>query len=288
MNPNLMLIPYCKPHLNSAGIVAHLASLGLIINNSSYAQRQIELLGYHRLRIYFLSRRDLTAHGKPFYPNVTFEHVISLYNDDRKIRSITFDAIGVFELLFRNAFSEKISALYGSHPYMNDCLYRHPDKKLPSLQFFTSTYLKSKDQRAKHYLETYEPFLPPIWILKEFFTFGQSINIFQALSDSIQRDVAIFFGISERKVFESWLKCLLDLRNACAHHDRIFNKTFSKNPRLLRRANVPHSPANKLKALLECLDYMTFNCNSATGSVTSVLDVITSPESNIIPLECGY
>lgn len=261
-----MLSPYRKPHLNSQDAIRKLTSQGLIINNPVDAQQQIDLLGYHRLRIYFLSRRNLNIAGKPFRAGVTFEQIISLYNADRQLRSIVFDAIGVFEILFRNAFSEKISALYGSHPYMEDSLYCKPDKKMHSLQFFTSTYLKSKDQRAKYYLKTYEPFLPPIWILKEFFTFGQSINIFENFSDSIRLDVAMFFGVRERKVFEAWLKCLLDLRNACAHHDRIFNKTFSKNPPLLRRANIPRSPANKLCALLECLDYMTNHCNSPTDS----------------------
>ena len=68
--------------------MAHLVSCGLIVHDPVDAERKLRLIGYHRLRIYFLARRNQGAAGKPFEANVTFDDIICLYEFDAKLRLI--------------------------------------------------------------------------------------------------------------------------------------------------------------------------------------------------------
>lgn len=264
MQPN----PYQKPYATAAQRVAHLRACGLRIERPNVAARKIEEIGYERLRIYFLSRRDHGQPGKPFRPGTTYNHILRIYECDAKLRDICFMGVGRFELAFRNCISEVLSARYGSHPYFQMTAFSDSKKHNEALQKVIQVYTQSKDQRAKHYRDTYsEPPLPPIWVLKEFLTFGASARLYAALSTSVRTDVAAHFGINSLPVFDSWIPAFVDLRNICAHHDRLFNRRFAKQPQHYRQANIPAAPAATLRAQLECLD----QCLRATGATDDLV-----------------
>lgn len=248
---------YTKPHALPRDWVTHLLGCGLIVPRRSFAEKQIMLIGYHRLRIYFLSRRNLHAPGKPFITGTTFNDILKIYKFDAQLRAVCFDACGKFELLFRNSIAEALSNTHGSHPYFELTAYKGQAERRDGLKMLSALYAASKDPRARHYLDTYQtPLLPPIWTMKEFLTFGASERFFSLLSGSIRNQVAREFGLPNVQAFESWIRCLVDLRNICAHHDRLFNRSMQKQPIHLKRAAIPTAPVNKVKAILECLDWM--------------------------------
>jgi len=281
---------YVKPHATGRQRVDHLRRLGLHIPRPNVAAKKIDAIGYERLRIYLLSRRDQSVPGKPFLRGTTYQNILKIYACDAKLRDACFIAVGQFELHFRNAVSERLSHLYGSHPYHVGAAFKNAGAQAKCLQTFTSVYLGSKDRRAKHYGSKYDhPFLPPIWRMKEFLTFGKVSWIFKDLSDHIRRDVAHEFGVPAVDVFTQWLDCLVDLRNICAHHDRLFNRSMQKQPGRLRAGNVPlaATPSNKLKAILECLDYMMAARGSPVNAVATVRAILQRyPE--VLPHEVGY
>lgn len=273
---SMMPNPYTKPHATAAERVEHLRAKGLTISRPQVAARKIEEIGYERLRIYFLSRRDRSLPDKPFQVGTTYKDILRLYECDSKLRNICFDEVGRFEVIFRNRLSETLSARFGGHPYSEVAAYKTAKDRNDRFQRILYTFNDSKDARAKHYLNTYtEPTLPPIWVLKEFLTFGASANLYNALSTNIRSQIAASFGVASLPVFDSWIKCFVDLRNICAHHDRLFNRGFQKQPQRLTRAAVP-SPATdntKLKAQIECLDFVLGNLG-AKRLVTKVEKII--------------
>lgn len=281
---------YTKPHATGRQRVDHLRNLGLSVPRPNLAAKKIDAIGYERLRIYLLSRRDHTLPNKPFLPGTTYKNILRIYDCDVKLRDACFVAVGQFELHFRNAVSERLSDIYGSHPYYDVSAFNSAKAQQKCLQTFTSIYLGSKDRRAKHYGETYDyPFLPPIWRMKEFLTFGKASWIFKDLSKSVREDVAKEFGVLHLDTFTLWLDCLVDLRNICAHHDRLFNRSMPKQPARYINGNVPlvATPSNKLKAILECLDFMMDKRGSPVNAVTTVQHIIGKyPE--VRPAEVGY
>jgi abortive infection bacteriophage resistance protein len=196
--------------------------------------------------------------------------------------------VGRFELAFRNRLSEVLSSQFGSHPYFQETAFRDSKHHNEALQKTLQVFSQTKDQRAKHYRTTYtEPPLPPIWILKEFLTFGATARFYAALASPIRTDIARAFGVTTLPVFDSWIQCFVDLRNICAHHDRLFNRRFQKQPQLYKRENVPNASAVTLKAQLECLDHVLCNVEGAGDLVNRVQRVINRfPE--VQSVEVGY
>ena len=147
---------------------------------------------------------------------------------------------------------------------------------------------QSKDQRADHYRTTYtEPPLPPIWMLKEFLTFGASARLHAALANSVRTEIAAHFGVTTLSVFDSWVRCFVDLRNFCAHHDRLFNRRFQKQPERLQRAAIPIASPPTLKAQLECLDHALTSANAVGNLVNRVREVLDRyPE--VLNTEAGF
>ncbi len=279
---------YDKPHATAKEGVDHLKSRGLIVTDSDAAARKIEEIGYERLRIYFLSRRDHTTTNKTFRAGTTYEDILRLYACDEEIRNICFIGVGKFELAFRNRLSEALSDAHGSHPYFEKSIFQDDKGRKESLHKILSVYTQSNDQRAKHYRLKYsEPILPPIWILKEFLTFGVSARICFTLEKSLREDIAGHFGVSSWEAFRSWVKCFVDLRNICAHHGRLFNRRFQKQPIILRSSSVPAAPQATLKALLECLDY-TLDQANITGDFVGRIETVLNRYPEIKKLEVGY
>ena len=226
----MALIPYVKPHASSIDRIAHLRARGLIVPRPNTAAHKIELIGYERLRIYFLSRRQAGLAGSPFNPGTTYKDIIRLYNCDMLLREICFAAVGQFELLLRNSMSEALSKSYGSHPYFEIAAYKDASSQVESVRKFADVFMTSKDRRAKHYKDTYsDPALPPIWHMKEFMTFGATSRILKHLSGQIRTAIACDFGIPKDAIFTNWVEAFVDLRNICAHHDRLFNRKFQKS-----------------------------------------------------------
>ncbi|MGB3313623.1 MAG: Abi family protein [Albidovulum sp.] len=255
----MTLPPYTKPHASASDRVQHLRAKGLSILRPNVAARKIEMIGYERLRIYFLSRRDHTLAGKPFLPGTSYNDILKIYECDAKLRAACFSAVGQFEILLRNRISEELSARYGSHPYFDPTAFKTKELHLEALQKLSSVYNLSKDKRAKHYKENYSnPPLPAIWTLKEFLTFGATSRLLKALDGPVVKAVALDFGVPTDQLLENWVEALVDLRNVCAHHDRLFNRAFQKQPQRHQQAGVPAAgvPSNKMRALILCLDHM--------------------------------
>lgn len=283
----MALPPYTKPHATAEDRVRHLRGKGLIVPRPAVAARKIEAIGYERLRIYFLSRRQLSVPGRPFVSGTSYREILRLYECDSRLRDVCFQAAGNFELLFRNSISENLSRAFGSHPYFDIRAFSSAESNLHAGKMFAEVYLKSKDRRAKHFRDNYGyPIMPPIWTMKEFLTFGASSRIFQFLSSSVRGAVALEFGVKKDPVFTNWVECLVDLRNICAHHDRLFNRGFQKHPATLA-AGIPTANPKTLKAVLQCLDYMMDSRGVGVGVTDRVENILRKyPEINMS--EAGY
>lgn len=282
--------PYTKPHKTPAQLAQHLVDCGLPLpgRTRQYAEKKIAQVGYERLRIYFLSRRQVNIPGKPFLPGTTFRDIIALYEFDEKLRLFCFLHLGRFEIALRNQLSEILSHRYGSHPYFDNSAYRTSKTRASALGRLSDIFYKKNDQRARHYFDEYNPpMVPPIWVMKEFLTFGNLSHVLEQVSTPIQNDLATAFGMPNYQMLENWIKALIDLRNDCAHHDRLFNRSFQKQPQRYINAGVPTAPQNKLKALLECLEFLLRSQGYNDPIVSAVAKMITR-YSAVTPTEVGY
>lgn len=71
-----------------------------------------------------------------------------------------------------------------------------------------------------------------IWVACEVWDFGCMSTLFAGLKTADQDAIAQSYGVSDGRVFASWLRGLNYLRNVCAHHSRLWNRNIVEEPRL--------------------------------------------------------
>lgn len=77
-----------------------------------------------------------------------------------------------------------------------------------------------------------------MWAAVELLDWGALVRLLAFAPPSVQDAVAETFGLRAPQIV-SWLRALNIVRNACAHHGRLFNRVYTKRPRLPEAGRVP-------------------------------------------------
>lgn len=70
----------------------------------------------------------------------------------------------------------------------------------------------------------------PVWALTELLELGQLSNLYQGMLQKDAEELALAFGVPKKKIMISWLASLNYVRNAAAHHARLFNRKLQNAP----------------------------------------------------------
>jgi abortive infection bacteriophage resistance protein len=209
--------PYTKPARDPAALIAHLTARGLTIPNVALATHALERIGYYRLLIYMRPLQDPTT--KNFLAGTTFEQIVDLYNFDRELRLHCLDAIERIEVAVRSAVINELSVRYGAHFHLER---RHFEDK-DGYRGFMNESIKARYLGITHYYDNYnDPSIPPIWTILEGVTLGTLSRMFSQLHLTNRRLISQRFNYPEPTMV-SWVRSLNNLRNACAHHNRLWN-----------------------------------------------------------------
>lgn len=246
---------YTKPHLTFEKQLELLKSRGLIVADESEALTYLRSLGYYRLSGYWYPFRELIItkdakdrHLKPqrkdtFIRNSEFQHVVDLCLFDKKLRLLLLDAIERVEIAIRVS----IAHLLGKYN-----LFAHIDPKFLHGNFtkkiehktgktkhqqwlinLEKQIKRSKEDFVQHYKDKYGPPLP-IWVAVELWDFGMMSMLYQGMHVNDKEIIAKQYGIQNWQIMESWLRCLNFIRNAVAHHNRLWNRVLTEQPKLPR------------------------------------------------------
>lgn len=193
------------------------------------AARYLTHINYYRLRAYWLvfeAPAESGAHR--FKAGTQFQHPLSLYVFDRKLRLLVIEAIERMEVSFRTRFAYVLGNRYGSHAYLDKSLFRSDDIYESCLKSLCDEFKRSRETFIAHYKNTYdEPHLPPIWVACEIMSFGQLSKWFQNLRKNRDReDISAIFGMDEL-ILRSFMHHLTHVRNYAAHHSRLWNRKFT-------------------------------------------------------------
>ena len=100
---------YAKVPLSVDDALSHLWQRRLMIDDRSNNARALRSIGYFRLHIYM--RRFQNAATKQFWPRTRFTDIVELYDFDRRLRSVTMNAIERVEVALRSALSLLMAAI---------------------------------------------------------------------------------------------------------------------------------------------------------------------------------
>jgi len=250
-----------KPPLTLDQHINLLISRGLIINDQTLVKDYLQFIGYYRLSAYFIPFQTVDNKSEPhqFKPNTTFENVLDLYIFDRKLRLLFLDAIERIEVAIKAIISNTITLKYNNaYWFLNEKLfnkYFQHQKFLAEIQKEINQAKKSELFIKNYYQKYNNPNYPPSWMLMELLSLGTVSTIYKYLNLELKKEIAQVLSIPYI-ILESWLHSLSYTRNICAHHSRLWNRTFTIKPKIIKKfkQNIPNN--DKLLAQILIVIYL--------------------------------
>ncbi len=220
-----MKINYSKTCTLPKDLVSLLKQRGLAISNEQKAISYLTNIGYFRLSAYFypLLKEPKTEH---LYKNgATFDKAMDMYRFDRKLRILIFNEIEKIEVSIRSTMNNLISyELNDVFWATNPQYFRNPAIFAKTLSLILTETAKNKEDFITHFQSKYSNPYPPVWMITEIIPLGVLINLCNNLANkSLLKKVAHQFGLP-LPVFSSWTVLLVNLRNICGHHARLWNR----------------------------------------------------------------
>lgn len=234
-----MLTPYSRPPIDISKQIEHLKNRGLKITCDSGARKHLEEKGYYRLKAYMLPYRGA---DREFIEGTALEQVIALHDFDEKLRLAVFKHIQRVEIFVRNNFNEYMcAATENAFWYLDSSLFgRNTASYADTINKMRASFLNSQEAFARHFREQYYnefcsfySLMPPSWMVVELMTFGNMLTLLNSVStETIERHKLDRWsrkniGPDKFKKLTNWLHCVRDVRNHCAHHNRLFNRNFT-------------------------------------------------------------
>ncbi|MCF7989110.1 MAG: Abi family protein [Thiohalocapsa sp.] len=260
---------YGKPWLSYEDQLEKLTDRGLLVTDRAKALEYLERIGYYRLSGYWFPFRERSGklvlldgqRRKPpnpkrvetvalddFKPGATFEQAVLLYIFDKKLRLLAMDALERIEIALRVDISHSLGSLdafaYLRAELFHESFSRRLDPKTGLTRHHSwlskqaQLIARSKEEFVRHNKAKYG--LPlAIWVSCEVWDFGAMSKLFAGMRVQEQDAIAAKYGVSDGRVFASWLRSLNYLRNLCAHHSRLWNRNIVDQPKLPSALEMP-------------------------------------------------
>jgi abortive infection bacteriophage resistance protein len=250
---------YSKPYLNLDGQLTLLEQRGMVISDRAKARRYLQRIGYYRLSGYWFPFRQsttttdtagksITTVGDDFVPGTEFARVVDLYVFDKKLRLLMLDAIERVEVALRVDIALRLGQ---RDPWA------HLDPAQLHGNFATRTnprtgrtnHAEWRDRLTQLLARSDEDFVqrfrakysspPPIWIAIEVWDFGMLSHLLAGLTHADQAAIATTYAIPRPELLTSWVRAVNFVRNVCAHHSRLWNRSLIDQPKPPRTGEIP-------------------------------------------------
>jgi abortive infection bacteriophage resistance protein len=254
---------YQKKHKTFEEQLGILKQRKLIISNDSFVLSKLKHINYYRLSAYFLPFQypKNSENENIFLPNTSFENILSSYYFDAELRKIIFEAVESIEIYFRTQIAYFHSLKYDAFGYLK--LENFRENKTDKFQELQDDILKektrSKEFFIKHFKKKYNSVDLPIWSVVEIISFGSLSKFFMILKEEEQNQVIQNIHGINKVVFYKWFHALSGVRNICAHHSRLWNRTLGVSfevPRGLESFENIKESRNKVFFALSVIEYL--------------------------------
>ena len=239
---------YCKQHLSFEEQAERLIRRGLAANKQMLIER-LKAVGYYRFTAYLHPYRLRNSDGSladNYQKGSSLEKVWDTYLFDRRLRLLLLDAIERIEVAFRCSIAYYHTE--GTSPFSYACpsyfpKWDHYERTLEKVRVPTAQSeakgiapsnlagIEFVEHFARKYGDSHKYL--PLWMAVSVLDFGDITHFYEHSSKDIRKKIAEEWGI-DSKSLQSWLTSIRFLRNDCAHHARIWNKTFIRSPKFGR------------------------------------------------------
>jgi abortive infection bacteriophage resistance protein len=248
-----------KSHMELKDQLDLLVARGMIVSDKTACLHALGTIGYYRLSAYWhpLRRRRLSSSGQRlvedrFVDGADFDKVLELYEFDQNLRKVTFEQIERLEVALRFHVGHTLGRT-------DPNAHRNPDFFEPDFvlkKTFSNSagsyeqsdhdrllyniereMRRSSDDFVAHHKAKYAGEMP-IWAATEVMSLHHILELLRGLRTKHLNEVAEGFGLFDNSgvgaggALRNWVESILELRNICAHHGRVWNRVFAKPLRL--------------------------------------------------------
>lgn len=245
---------YTKPPLTFDQQLDLLISRGLIVNDRPQALKILRQISYYRLSAYCI---PFHISKDQFHGSAKFEDVYELYCFDREFRFFLARYIEPIEISIRTILTNYLAHKYDAFGYVDPRNFPPSFDHAKWLFSVEEEVNRSKEIFVEHYRTKYTKMkCLPIWMVSEIFSFGSLSILFSGLFDIDKSAIAKEFGI-HHVVLRSWLHSLCYIRNICAHHSRVWNRTLAITPKIPNQSGWTFLIGNrKVFTILTIINYL--------------------------------
>ncbi len=241
---------YDKPATSLREQIELLERRGMSIPDRKRAAHYLRHIGYYRLSAYWLpfEKPAPRAAERPheFIAGTEFEHVLTRYVFDRKLRILLLEALERIEVSIRACWVNSFSLSHGPHGYLQAAHFKCPYWHANQIAKAAAALKASNEVFVEHYANKYaDPGLPPMWVTAETISFGALSSWIQATRGTeVQTTLMRHLNLPTLQIVHGVLHNLSYLRNLCAHHARVWNRQFVKKyPRIKKMPEMLHPEA---------------------------------------------
>lgn len=233
------------------------------VDDPAKASAYLERIGYYRLSGYWYplrqSRPVPSPTGRPtvqvlddFRPGASFGQAVDLYVFDKRLRLLFLDAIERIEVALRVDIALLLGArdpwAHREAAFLHGGFTKRQDPKTGRtrheewLERLDASAKRSKEEFVAHFAATYAGPLP-VWVAVELWDFGMLSTFFAGMTKADQAAIAAKYGVARPELLASWMRTINHIRNICAHHGRLWNRSpadQTKPPRGREIAPLDH------------------------------------------------
>jgi abortive infection bacteriophage resistance protein len=222
--------------------IQQLTERGLEIREEDRAFHFLSNISYYRLAGYWWPMQ-LDKQKHIFKANSRFSDVISLYNFDRELRILLFNAIERIEIALRTKLVYHLSHEFDPWWFQKMDIFQDPRELIKTLSSLSEEIERSKDAFIKEHNKKHkeDKRFPPAWKTLELASFGGLSKLYGNLKPTVKSKdkIAADFLTVNHTYLPSWLQSIAQIRNYCAHHSRLWNKNLPGRPKLLSHPPAP-------------------------------------------------
>lgn len=224
----------------------------VVFSRKTRMVKMLEYTGYYRASRY---GKYLLSYTNIMKTKPKQDLLFDVYDFDLELRKLFFNYCKKAEIQFKSTLSNSISLKTNDPTFYIDKQYytetkgakdkikRNSNKVFFNNKFINSVIAEEENLRMKSnkYPELSEyrkggarsEIKIPSWAAFSYFEFGTITNMYAYLNGSLRKEVLKYgysrtnYGKNNTNQVDTWLDAIRNLRNICAHHNRLISRTSS-------------------------------------------------------------
>ena len=275
---------YSKHWVDVPTQIRVLESRGLVIGNPQSAAEFLSYINYYRFTGYCLRFQNaFDANGNRLFAKGTaFEDVRDLCAFDKALRDVFADGLEMIEISIKAATADVFGGAYDALGHLDQSHFaasfttqaKGAKPGDPTAYEVWRAKLQAETRRSRelfvtHFKDQYLEYPDlPIWMACEVASFGSVSRLYDNMLKREMKGIALRYGL-QPTFLASFLHAFVYLRNVCAHHSRLWDKSLSIKPQLPPGKlwdPIRKSPANSIFPAASAIYWMLGHDSVASAS----------------------